>query len=110
MGTPQTRTNSNQTIAVILGASVFPRAPKLADGRSFYTSAADFRDYITQSHGLGLPAQDVIWMFDDSRSADDQLDDLSSFLRKRTMAQEQTETPIQNLLVYYVGHGLFSRG
>jgi len=110
METPETQVNSHQTVAVILGASVFPRAPRLAEGRSFYTSAADFKDYVIHSHGLGLPAQNVSWLFDDSRSADDQLDDLSSFLSKRIREQEKTETPIQNLLLYYVGHGLFSRG
>ena len=97
-----------QTLAVLLGASSFRRAPSLAQGRAFYKSAEDFRDYLMSAEGLGLPCENVNWLFDDSRSPSDQLQDIGSFLEHRSTELKNGGTPAQDLIVYYVGHGLFS--
>jgi hypothetical protein len=94
-------------LAVILGASHFPKAPRLASGRPFYNSAADLRDYFKS--GLGIPEQNVNWLFDDSHSPTDQLEDIAAFITKRTQELKNEHRPAQDLLVYYVGHGLFER-
>jgi hypothetical protein len=49
-----------QILAVVLGASTFPLAPKLAQGKAFFASAYDFREYLLASHGLSLPHDNVI--------------------------------------------------
>lgn len=99
--------NPRQTLAFLLGASSFDRAPKLAQGRAFYNSAQDFREYLLASKGLGLARENVKWLFDDTRSPSDQLRDISDFLETRTADLKNRRTPPQDLIVYYVGHGLF---
>jgi Caspase domain len=96
-----------QTLAVLLGASSFRRAPKLAQGRAFYNSAKDFHEYLLSSDGLNLPRDNVIWLFDESTSPSDQLRDVGDFLERRTAELENGGTPPQDLIAYYVGHGLF---
>jgi hypothetical protein len=105
---PEGEPSPRQTLAVLLGASTFRRAPKLAQGRAFNNSAQDFYEYLLASDGLDLPRANVISLFDDSRSPSDQLQDLRDFLESRSAELKSGGTPPQDLLVYYVGHGLFS--
>jgi serine/threonine protein kinase len=104
---PESGPNPQQTLAVLLGASSFERAPKLAQGPAFYMSAQDFRKYLTSSTGLGLPRDNVNWRFDDNRSSSDQLRDIGDFLETRSADLKNKGIPPQDLIVYYVGHGLF---
>jgi|SRR5215469_2039721 len=97
-----------QTLALLLGASSFRRAPKLAQGRAFNNSAQDLREYLVGPDGLGLPLDNVNWLFDDTRSPSDQLQDIRDFLESRSIDLKNEGTPAQDLIVYYVGHGLFS--
>jgi hypothetical protein len=94
-------------LALLLGASSFRRSPKLAQGRAFYDSAQDFHEYLTSSGGLGLPRTNVNWLFDDTRSPSDQLQDIGDFLENRSAVLKQEGLQPQDLIVYYVGHGLF---
>jgi len=97
-----------QTLALILGASSFRRAPKLAQGRAFNNSAQDFKEYLVSPKGMGIPDENINWLFDDSRSPSDQLGDIRDFLETRTAELTGKSTPPQDLILYYVGHGLFS--
>jgi len=103
-----TQPNAKQILAVLLGASKFPRSPKLAQGRSFYNSADEFEKYLTSSDGLGVPPDNVLSLFDDSSSPSDQLQEVRAFLERRSTELKNEGTPAQDLIVYYVGHGLFS--
>jgi hypothetical protein len=105
---PESAPNPVQTLAVLLGASSFRRAPKLAQGRAFYNSAEDFREYLLAPDGLSLPGDNVISLFNESDSPSKQLDDISEFLDRRSKELKSSVTPAQDLIVYYVGHGLFS--
>jgi hypothetical protein len=96
-----------QTLAVFLGASDFPKAPKLAQGPAFYLSAQGFQQYLGSPQGLGLPRNNVCWLFDDTRSPSDQLEDIGAFLEDRSAELKKDGTPPQDLILYYVGHGLF---
>ena len=98
----------SRMLAVILGASTFPNAPKLAEGRAFYNSAADVKEYLGEEQGLALPRQNIFSLFDDSHSASEQLVEVAKFLRGRT--GEPKDSRPEDLLIYYVGHGLFTRG
>jgi hypothetical protein len=100
--------NPRRILAVLIGASSFRRAPSLAQGRAFYKSAEDFRDYLLAPGGLGLPSENVNWLFDDARSPSDQLQDIGSFLESRSFELKDDGIPPQDLIIYYVGHGLFS--
>ena len=103
-------TEKSRTLAVLIGASTFPSAPNLAEGRSFYLSAADVKDYLCDELGLGLPRRNVLSLFDDSRSPTDQLLDMAGFLQRRTRELGAENLRPEALIIYYVGHGLFTRG
>ena len=105
---PEGDPNSQRTLALVLGASFFRRAPKLAQGRAFNNSAQDFNEYLTSPEGLGLPRDNVNWLFDDSRSPSDQLQDIRDFLESRSADLKSKGIQLQDLIVYYVGHGLFT--
>ena len=97
-------------LAVILGASHFPDHPALPGSRSFLMSAADVEEYIrSESRGLALSRENVLYLFDDSRSGGDQVSAIGKFLSKRSPTIAKDGGP-EDLLIYYVGHGLFARG
>jgi hypothetical protein len=98
-------TNAPRTIAVILGASTFPDSPTLAGGKAFYLSADDVKRYLRED--LAVPEQSILWLFDDSRSPSDQLRGIGNFLERHTRETSGDAGP-ENLLIYYVGHGLFT--
>ena len=100
----------SRMLAVLLGASTFPNAPKLAEGRAFYNSAADVKEYLGEEQGLALPRQNILSLFDDSHSAPEQLVEVAKFLERRTRELKSEGFPPEDLLIYYVGHGLFTRG
>src|ERR1035438_1277586 len=95
-----------QTLALLLGASEYPYAAGLAHGRSFSNSAKDFREYLMQ--GMSIPPTNIAWLFDDSRSPTDQLLEVGSFLERVSTELSNQGTQPHDLIVYYVGHGLFT--
>src|SRR5215469_2351387 len=99
--------NPRQTLAVLFGASSYRRAPKLAQGRVFYNSAQDFNEYLIATEGLGIPRENINWLFDDTRSPSDQLQDIRDFLESRSLRLKSEGAEPQDLILYYVGHGLF---
>jgi hypothetical protein len=101
---------STRTLAVILGASRFPRYPQLHQGPSFYNSAAGLMEYLEDAKGMGLPSENILWLFDDSESPSEQLVEIAEFLTRRDAQLKTVGTRAEDLLIYYVGHGLFTRG
>ena len=98
-------------LAVILGASRFPEAPNLTAGRQFMNSAADVEEYVkSENRGLAVPGDNVLYLFDDSRSGGDQVSAIGKFLAKKCPRIADKDGGPEDLLVYYVGHGLFTRG
>jgi hypothetical protein len=100
-----------QTLAVLLGASWYDLAPKLAQGLVFANSAHDFREYLLApagQTGMGLPRENISWLFDDTRSPSDQLRAVGDFLERRSSELSIAGNPPSDLIVFYVGHGLFS--
>jgi hypothetical protein len=97
-----------QTLAVLLGASMYRYAPKLARGPAFYNSSQQFGQYLLDK--MSVPEENVASFFDEGRSAGDQLRDIRDFLEHRSSELKNAGTPARNLIVHYVGHGLFSGG
>lgn len=96
-----------QTLALFLGAGSFPRARTLQQGPAFYNSARGLQEYLMNPYGLGLPADNVHWLFDDSRSPSDQLQNIGDFLARRASVLASQGVEPMALIVYYVGHLLF---
>lgn len=57
-----------------------------------------------------MPEENLASFFDESRSAGDQLRDIRDFLEHRSTELKNAGTPAHDLIVHYVGHGLFSGG
>jgi photosystem II stability/assembly factor-like uncharacterized protein len=97
-----------QTLAVLLGASVFRYAPKLAHGSAFSNSSQQFGQYLTGT--MGVPEENVESFFNDRRPASEQLRDIRDFIERRAAELKNAGTPAHDLILHYVGHGLFCGG
>ena len=97
-------------LAIILGSASFPEAPKFADGTPFYKSAYDVKQYLLDQNGLGLSRENILWLFEDSLSAPDQLKEIMKFLARRSQELKSSGSKAEDLLLYYVGHGFFNQG
>lgn len=101
---------ASRTLAVLLGASKFPKDPSLSGNSSFSASAEDLKEYLIDKNGFCLPQENLLWLFDSLRSQSDQLTEIANFLMHRMRELEGEGSPANNLLIYYVGHGFFTRG
>lgn len=95
------------TLAVIIGAKEFPHSPALNASEAFSRSAGDFREYLLSPNGFGLPASNLLDLFNSQKAPSEMLVDIASFLVARQQAVPQ-EAGIRDILLYYVGHGGFS--
>lgn len=101
--------NPRGTLAVILGASRFPHAPSVAAKESFRASAEAFRGYLLSPDGMALPPENVLDLFDSEKLAAEMDEDFSNWLPARTECLRAEGVTTRDLIVYYVGHGCFSK-
>ena len=95
----------NSILAIILGASEWPRYPGLHGSRAFYNSAQRFADYLIRDDGFGVPQQNILWLFD-SELAPSEIDaEIREFLVEHLADVDHTPS---DLFVYYTGHGRLS--
>jgi formylglycine-generating enzyme required for sulfatase activity len=97
-----------QTLAIVLGASRWPRYPHFQDAPAFRTSLEDVADYLRDPYGFGLPSRNVKVMIDAHEEASEIILALRRFLAERRRELEEAGTPAADLLFYYVGHGGFA--
>lgn len=95
-------------LAIIIGASDWPKS----NGRwkpfsGFKNSAEGMRDYLKSNKGLGIESENVLYLFDDDRSASEIDEEISHFLEDHDREREASPTDI---IFYYVGHGAFTQG
>jgi len=93
--------NPDSTLAIILGVSECPRAPNLQPLPQCKNSAKDFDGYL---RSIGI--KNIINRFNSSAAASDQIDEIEDWLAGRMAS---SSTPPTDLIVYYTGHGGFSR-
>ncbi|MCG8295275.1 caspase family protein [Pseudomonas entomophila] len=102
---------SETTIAIILGASDWTRAG-LGKARSFHKSAAYLLQYLlcNRPSGLALNPDLVLSLFDDSAAASTQLVRIKEFVREIVLDRRESQQPITDILIYYIGHGTCDDG
>ena len=94
----------SRVVAIILGARVFPKSEGLElHGARFSNSAVTFRNYL--ENVVGIQRRFILDLFDDNRSPSEILNEIATFLAGRLSEMRVRNTPIQDLLFYYVGHG-----
>jgi hypothetical protein len=86
------------TLAIIVGASKFPKSPKLAQGEAFAASASDFRNYLLDDEGFGLPQANLNDLFDSEDTPPELLEKMGEFLAAQ-------KDKARDLVLYYLGHG-----
>src|SRR5215469_13283918 len=96
-----------RSLVVAIGASRFPKAPELPGGSAFARSVEALLAYLLADDGFGLHRNNLLDLFDDSRPAAQQLEEIGQFLREKQRTDSTIPLP-ENLIVYYVGHGLFT--
>lgn len=72
-------------------------------GLRFLNSAVGFRQYLESD--LRIPGRLILDLFDDSRGSSDIANEISRFLTNKITEMDTLNTPINDLLFYYVGHG-----
>ncbi|MGY3451948.1 caspase family protein [Bradyrhizobium sp. USDA 4353] len=93
-----------KTLAIILGVSECPRAPALQPLPHCANSASDFEDYLRKV--VGLASGHILNLFDSKSPASEQLEKIEDWLSALLLDQESV---LSDLIVYYTGHGGFSR-
>ncbi len=96
--------NPQTTVVVILGASQFPKVSQFQDSPTFENSAVGFQNYLL--HKFGLPQKNLLYLFDTDDSADTTYQKIGDFLAKRI----KSDNAITDVIIYYVGHGGFTKG
>lgn len=95
------------TVAVLLGASKFPGYPSFGANRRFRQSKEDFLDYLQRpDRGLGVSEENVLDLFNSSSQPHAQIEEIRAFL-EQVRSDDDAEN---NLIVYYVGHGMVPGG
>ena len=90
------------TLVVILGASEWPEAD-LEGSSAFADSALDLMEFFLDPKGFGLPAHNLLNLFDKRHAPSELLVALGDFLESRL---EQAD--YFDLVLYYVGHGFLA--
>jgi hypothetical protein len=93
--------------AVILGASSWPDHPNLTASEAFQKSAERFRSYLLDANGLGLREANLLWLFDNNKSADEIDRAIGDFLKEKG---HEAPAQLTDVIIYYTGHGGFTEG
>jgi len=95
------------TIAIIFGASRWPRCPKFQDAPSLERSAHAFIQFLRSEKGLGIPDPNIENLFDSWYDPSEQLGKAEIFIKQRRKECEKQGKSVNDLLLFYVGHGDF---
>ena len=98
----------SNTLAIILGASSWPKcAEVLPASKAFEKSAIEMKHYLTGSDGMAIPSVNVLDLFDTEETPSSILDKIGTFLQERVTTATMNEKTT-DLVLYYTGHGGFS--
>jgi hypothetical protein len=96
------------TIAIVLGGSDFSNA-ELGVEAAFARSAKALTDYLLSPAGFGLADDNLLNLFDSSESPSEIDTKIDEFLRQRKDTLTKLGRKIENVLIYYTGHGQFAK-
>jgi hypothetical protein len=101
------RTSPETTLAILLGASDWPKSPNLTPSNSFATSAQGIEAYLVGSESFGLPAENLLNLFDSQQSPNEIAWAITLFLKQSLMRMRTAGHPARNVIIYYIGHAGF---
>ena len=99
--TPQT------TLLILLGASDWPLMREFQPSEAFANAARRLKDYFLDPQLFGLPAENLLDLFDADKIADELDEAIGRFLEERIATMKAAGNSARDLLLYFVGHGGF---
>ena len=88
------------TLVVLLGASEWPYFPELQGSVAFANTIQGVRNYFLSPHQFGIPPENLLDLFNSSKSSDELDEAIGQFLKTAGKAA-------RDVLLYFVGHGGF---
>ena len=95
------------TLAILLGASRYPKYATWGENPAFARSARAFRDYLLAV--FGLRHDQLLDLFDSDDHAAEVTRQIRDFLKSHVADADKPARP-RDAIVYYVGHGCFDEG
>src|SRR2546428_1603202 len=95
------------TLVILLGASAWPLSPEFQHSEAFANAARRLKAYFLNPRPFGLPAENLLDLFDSEKSADELDVAIGLFLGQRLAAMKATGNAARDLLLYFIGHGGF---
>src|SRR6266487_4591625 len=95
------------TLLILLGASGWPFSSEFQSSEAFANAARRLRAYFLNPRPFGLPAENLLDLFDTDQSADELDVTIGQFLQQRVAGLRAGGNPARDILLYFVGHGGF---
>src|SRR6266702_4391240 len=95
------------TLLILLGASEWPFSPEFQSSGAFANAARRVKAYFLNLRPFGLPAENLLDLFDADQSADELDVAIGQFLQQRMAVMKAMGNPARDLLLYFIGHGGF---
>jgi hypothetical protein len=96
------------TVVIVLGGSDFTNA-ELGKDEAFSRSANALKEYLLRADGFDLASENLLDRFDSPKSPSEIDSDINDFLVERKMTLAAHGEKIDNVLIYYTGHGQFAK-
>lgn len=97
------------TLAILLGASAWPRWQELDSSEAFVNSVQGMKDYLLDPHKFALPQENLLDLFNAEGSADDIDYEINQFLNARITEMAKRGQAARDILIYFTGHAGFVR-
>ena len=95
------------TLLILLGASEWPQFPEFQASKAFANVVQRLKAYFLNPQPFGLPAENLLDLFDSEKNADELDVEISQFLERRLIDMKKAGNPARDVLLYFVGHGGF---
>lgn len=95
------------TLLILLGASAWPLFPEFQSSEAFAHAATHVKNYFLNPWLFGLPAENLLDLFDVDESSDKLDIAIGAFLEQRLSALRTAGHPGRDVLLYFIGHGGF---
>src|SRR2546423_6902932 len=100
-------TSPQTTLLILLGASAWPLMPEFQPSEAFANAARRLKAYFLNPRPFGLPAENLLDLFDSEKSADELDLAIGQFLEQRLLTMKAAGNAGRDLLLYFIGHGGF---
>src|SRR5262245_8997299 len=92
--------SADTTLAIIVGASDWPKYKDLAASEAFARSARELREYLLDENGFGLTEANLLDLFDTEAEASTVDERIGEFLDARQKALHQVGSDATDLFFY----------